>query len=217
MAIYLIAFAVFLWWFVRRYKAYEMPMEYPASFECGKKYWKPGTVICTVLLVLGAVITMFYSVTSDNDNLFELILGLFAVVCAISFTSFVNGTKGKNPRNGGFAGIIIVLFFCYRLIASYKEFAADPVVWHFAIQLIAISACLLAFYYVAGFAYKSPKMLPTLFFCHLGAFLAITSCADDVSIGEDLIAVATAGMLLLVSYAQLNNMRLPDETTESEN
>lgn len=213
--LYLVGFAIFLWQFVRRYKTYEMPMQYPDAFRCNSKFWKASAILFTVIMVLGALIAMFRSVTTDKGNIFELVLGLFAVVCAINFMAFVDGTHGKNPRNGGFASIVIVLFFCYRLIATYKAFAADPVVWHFAIQLLAVSAALLAFYYIAGFAYKAPKMLPTLFFSNLGAFLSITSCADDVSIGHNLIAVATAGILLLISYAQLSNLYLPEETADS--
>lgn len=213
--LYLLGFAVFLWRFVQHYKEYEMPMQYPDSFRCDSKIWKMSSIFFSILMCFGALIAMFRSVTTDKGNIFELVLGLFAVVCAINFMSFVNGTRGKNPKNGGFASIVIVIFFCYRLIATYKQFAADPVIWHFAIQLLAVSAVLLAFYYIAGFAYKLPKKLSTLFFAQFGAFLSIVSCADSVSIGHHMLAVSAAGMLLLISYAQLSNMHSPNELKDS--
>lgn len=208
--IYLVGFAAWLLWYLRREKSNAQPAAYPEVFACNSKFFKAGAVVFSLLMAVSAIVTLIGVVTAapEERSVFDLILGLFGIVCAICFMSFINGTRGKNVRNGGFAGIVIVIFYCYRLISTYKTFASDPVTWHFAIQIMSVAACLLAFYYVSGFAYGSPKMLPTVYFCHLGAFLAIISCADNVPLGLTLIAVATAGMLLLISYAQLYNMAL---------
>lgn len=216
LALYLIGFAVFLFFYVRRYKDYSAPTEYPAVFKCENKLWNIGAIAFSVIMALGALGTVIVAVTTERENVFLLILGLFAAVFAIGFNSFVNGTRSRNVKNGGFAGIVMVFFFCYRLIAVYKNYAADPVVWHFAVQLLSVCACLLAFYYISGFAYNSPRKLQTIYFCHLGAFLSIGSCADDNYIGIQLISVATAGILLLLSYAQLANMQPPAAAGENE-
>jgi len=214
--IYLIGFAVWLFLDVRRMKGAVRPSKYPEAFACDSKIWRGGAVVFSLLMAVSAVITLFDVVNADPEDrsVFSLILGLFGIICAICYMSFINGTRGKNSKNGGFAGIVIVVFYCYHLIATYKTFASEPVTWHFAIQILSVAACLLAFYYISGFAYGSPRVLPTIYFCHLGAFLAVISCADSVATGINLIAIAAAGMLLLISYAQLQNIAPAQNTSE---
>ena len=216
--IYLVGFAAWLLWYLQREKSNAKPVEYPEVFACNSKFWKTCALVFSLLMAVSSVVTLITVVTAapEERSIFNLILGLFGIVCSICFMSFINGTRGKNVRNGGFAGIVIVIFYCYRLIATYKTFASDPVTWHFAIQIISVAACLLAFYYVSGFAYGNSKMLHTVYFCHLGAFLSIISCADNVPLHLTLIAVSTAGMLLLISYAQLRNMALSDSTAGTD-
>lgn len=211
--IYMVGFAVLLLWYVLRMKNSVQPMKYPEVFACDSKFWNIGAIFFSLLMATSAVIIIFDVVTAEERSIFDLTLGMFGIICAICYFSFINGTRGKNTRNGGFAGTVIVIFYCYQLIATYKTFASDPVTWHFAIQIISVAACLLAFYYVAGFANGSPKMMSTIYFCHLGAFFAIITCADKITLGVTLLAIATAGMLLLISYAQLSNITLTQNTT----
>lgn len=234
MIAFLLGFAVWLFLYLRGLKSYSMPEKYPESFACPTKLWKIGSILFSAVMILGALAILLSvisamrndtGVTQLYENLwqrlsslglvFNLLLAIFAFVCALCLLSFADGANGKNPRNGGAAVIAVVFFFCYRLIATYKAFASDPVIWHYAIQILAVSAVLLAFYYVSGFAYGRPRMISTLYFCLLGAFLSIISIADSsLGIGLHLISAATAGILLLVAYAQLRNMSPAQETQE---
>jgi hypothetical protein len=226
MIAFILGFGVWLWLYLRGLKNYTMPLKYPESFACPTKLWQVGSVVFSAIMILGALAILlsvisamksdtgaaavyanFWQKLSSLGLIFNLLLAIFAFVCALCLLSFSDGVNGKNPRNGGAASIAVVIFFCYRLIATYKTFASDPVVWHYAIQILAVSAVLLAFYFVSGFAYNKPRMLPTLYFCLLGAFMSIISVADSsLEIGFHLISAATAGMLLLIAYAQLRNM-----------
>ena len=236
MIAFILGFAVWLFLYLHGLKSYSMPEKYPESFACPTKLWKVSSILFSAVMILGALAILLNvisamrnetGVTEVFSNLgqklsslglvFNLLLAIFAFVCALSLLSFSDGVNGKNPRNGGAAAIAVVFFFCYRLIATYKTFASDPVIWHYAIQILAVSAALLAFYYVSGFAYGRPRMISTLYFCLLGAFLSIISIADSsLEIGSHLISVSTAGMLLLIAYAQLRNMSPSQEDKEKE-
>lgn len=235
MLAFLLAFAGWLLWYIKKLDGSTMPQKYPESFACPTKLWQIGSVIFSAVMILGALALLLSVVSSMRsttgvsavyENLwqklsslglvFDMILAVFALICAICFLVFSDGVNGKNPRNGGAASLVIVIFFCYRLIATYKTFASDPVIWHFAIQILAVSASLLAFYFIAGFNYGKPKMKSSLYFSILGAFLSIISVADSsLETGSLLISIATAGMLLLVTYAELRNLR-PIEAAPAE-
>ena len=72
---------------------------------------------------------------------------------------------------------------------------------------MSICAALLAFYYVAGYAFGRVRPQHTVFFCMMGAFLCLMCLADDRSFGIQLMTISAAGMLLFDGWMILSNMR----------
>ena len=116
----------------------------------------------------------------------------------------------KNPEKGGAKRLgmcLLILFGAMWLIAEYKSAASDPVVWRFAVEMLAICAALMAFYYITGYCFGEPNPRGAVLFCYLGAFLCVMSAVDEHSLAESLLYAGTAILLFAWGYALVSNMR----------
>jgi fluoride ion exporter CrcB/FEX len=90
-----------------------------------------------------------------------------------------------------------------------RTFKAEPAE-SYAVEILAIAAALLGFYYMAGYAFGRVKPRSALYFDMLGAFLCIVSLADDGNFGEKLMFAAAASMLLFWAWMIVENLYLPE-------
>lgn len=209
MLVYMLLFAAALFIIVFRFKSLSFPTEYGSAFHTPSPIFDIATYILTGIMAAAGLLTMFSAVTTESTGgIFELVTGLFAVVASLCLVAFLRSVKLDHAETRGGAAILTVdLFVCFWLIASYKSFAPDPVAWHFAPRLLAICACVLAIYYVAGYPYRKPKPLQTIFFSNLAAFLFIITLSDGYHFGQQLLAVSCAGVLSLYSILLLCNAK----------
>lgn len=207
MLVYMVLMAAVLFVYVRKLKTCAFPTEYSSAFNTPTPIFDIAAYILAGAMAFGGLMTLFSAVTPPYA-IFELITGLFAIVVAICLVAFLRSTKRDHAETrGAGASLVVDLFMCFWLIASYKTFASDPVVWHYAPRLIAICACVLAFYYLAGYPYRKPKPLQTVFFSNLAAFLFIITLADNYSFGKQLMALSCAGTLSLYSILLVCNAK----------
>ncbi len=201
---------------VRSLKKNSFPQSYPSVFSRSKTAYSVASIVIGIIMAVGGLMTIATAMTEKSSySVFQLMLGFFALLCAICVTAFVlNANRRDKQSSGSFSAAIIVVFLCFWLIAAYKYSASDPVIWHFAPRLLAVSATILAFYFIAGFVFGRPKALNSLFFSLLGAFLCILTLADSYPMGEQLMVFAFAAEMLLLSFSQLNNMTNSATDTE---
>ncbi|MBS7402669.1 MAG: hypothetical protein KIG37_03920 [Oscillospiraceae bacterium] len=211
LLVYMIAVTAALVLLVCKLKPMSFPLEYSEALFTATPLFNIICVAAAVIMALGGVLTLINSVTPPY-SIFELITGLFAIVAAFCLVAVLRSTKRDHAEaRGASAALVFDLFMCFWLIASYKSFASDPVIWNFAPRLLAICAGVLAFYYIAGYPYKKPKPLPTLFFSNLSAFLFIITFADNYSFGTQLLSFSCAAALCLFSVIIVSNAKLPAE------
>lgn len=186
---------------VRGFRKEGFPSEFSKALQIDLPLVKIIGFAFAAVMTIGGLITLLSAVTAPYSA-FDTVTGAFAIICAISFAVFIS-SPGRDHANarGGAAGLIVVLFYCFWLIASYKSFASEPVIWHFAPKILAICAAILGYYFMAGYPYGKPKPMLCLYFSQLGAFLLIVTLADPFKFGEQLIALSAAGSLLVLSYA----------------
>lgn len=207
MFFFMLATAIALIFMVRSFKKYEFPTEFTAAMTYEKRSIDISTYALGAAMALGGLIEAITSFRSEPRSMFGLITGILAMISAICFIVFIRSVRSeKAAPKARSAAVVIVLVLCFWLIATYKVFSSDPVIWHFAPRLLAVSAAIVAFYYIAGYPFNKPRPLLSVFFCQLAAFLLITTLADPFELGEQLIAASTAGFLLLMSYNILNNI-----------
>ena len=213
LVIYCVIIAAALVFLVQKQKTLRFPTDYGAAFSAPSRVFDVISVLLAVLMAIGGILTIFPALVPPY-SIFELVTGLFAIVAAVCLVAFLRSTKRDHARSRGAAASLVAdLFMCFWLIASYKAFASDPVIWNYAPRLLAICASVLAFYYIAGYPYGKPRPLMALFFSNLSAFLFIVTLADDYSIGKQLLAIASAGTLCIYSILLLGNA---GESTDAE-
>ncbi len=211
MAIYLALAALLLLFFVRRLRGYGFSGAYPAVYATAPPLLPLLSLAVGLLVGAGGLMMLLHAVLSSR-KIFDLLLGLLSLLYALSAWLFLRGTASKTvPKNAAFSATALVFCVCFWLIVAYKHSSADPVLWHFAPRLLAISAAILALYYAAGFVYRRPAPLSALYFSLLTALLALVVLADDYPIGEQLITAGTALFALCLSYAQLAGAQAPSQ------
>jgi len=215
--IILLGLALISLW-VHSLKKCSFPMSYPEVYSRGKSIYSVAAIVIGIIMAVGGLMTIVNAMSVKSSySVFELMLGFLSLLCAICATVFViNANKAEKQSSGTLSSTVIVVFLCFWLIAAYKYSASDPVIWHFAPRLLAISATILAFYFIAGFVFGKPKALYSLFFSLFSAFLCIITLADSYPKGEQLIVSAFAAEMLLLSFAQLNNITAKGSDTETE-
>lgn len=210
LVLFAVLFAILLFVWVRSYRDIGFSSDYPEVYSGTLPGSKIAAYVIGALIAAGGLITVYRAV-STSKTAFDLILGLFGLVCAGGMTSFIaSAGTAKKKSSGVFGAAATVFFLCFWLIASYKYSASDPVIWHFAPRLLTISSTVLAFYYIAGFVFNKPRPLASLYFSLLGTFLCLTVLADSYPLGEQLITVGFLAAMTLLSFKQISGVMTPD-------
>ena len=198
-------------------KKYYMPTE-PEKALSGETFLYTALgVVPSILIGICGVLLVLRSWPTGQAVIWRL-CGLSAIAAAFGGIMVARGIS--RPENAGTRRLgigLMILFGCLWLIAEYKSAAADPVLWRFAVEILAICSALMAFYEVAGFFFGEPSPRLAVFFCYIGAFLCVMSAVDEHTLAESVCYGAVAVQLLLWGYALIKNMRRngpPEETDE---
>lgn len=166
--------------------------KFPDAFLGGPLFCKSAAFISVVLIAAGGLM-MVYETAYGVFSAFDLICGGFALIGAVSLYTVLTNVNAKDQSSSGLAFILVDLYLCIRLIADYRASASDPVVWHFAIKILAVCAMIMAFYYLSGYCFEKAKPFRTIYFSLLSTVLGITSFSDGNFGSYSLI---TAGFLV---------------------
>lgn len=204
----LIAAACFLFQILRLEKSGLIyPGDFQSAYRSTTKLYTPIVWILGVMMIIGAV-SVFYASSSGTQPILLRVLAALSLFSGIFFPLLAMSAHRQTAAGLRclFASLPVIQF-CFWLITSYKINSTNPTVWAYAVEIIAICAALLAFYYAAGYAFGRIKARNTVFFCMLGAFFCLVCLADDRSFGLQLMTVSAAGMLLFNGWMILSNMR----------
>jgi uncharacterized membrane protein len=188
---------------LRRYKAYP---EFPSILRGRSVLSLLLSSIAGVLMLVGAFL-IFFSAGSDAFPALERILAILVLGTSLSLPAFVLKTGRKADSLTRFYALMPVITGCFWLIVSYKDSAPDPVIWAYAIEILAISFSVLGFFFVAGFPYGISKPLHAIFFCSTAVFFCIATLVDNHSFAENLIFAAFAIMQFIYSITINRNLK----------
>lgn len=213
MAGFIIVCALGLIVVMSRFRGLESAGSYPAAFKGGPLIRGVASWAGLILVSGSGVFTLVSSLSPLS--VFDLVMGLGAIASGICLFFILRGINGGS-RTAGALFVVVVLYLCLSLIWEYKTYASDPVLWHFALEILALSAVLLAFYYLAGFCYDRPKPLRAIYFALLGAVLSISSFADSAPAASHMIDAGLSLFLLVLALLLMGNLSKPAQNAETE-
>jgi len=188
------------------------------AFRGTTKLYKPVAWLLGAVMIFGGLV-LFMTGEQGINQTFDRVLAVLAVFSGLFFPLTASATKNKNSSAMVcFFMTVPIVQFCEWLLTCYKYNSTNPTVWAYIIQIFAISASILAFYYLAGYSYGRVKTYNTMYFCMLGAFLDVIVLADNINFGEKMMFVSASGMLMFMAWMIISNMREPvvEESGEAE-
>ena len=207
MIVVLIVFTAALWWLSGRMHT-QYTREEPEDALAIPNRLALAALAVSALIAFGGAALLFLS---QNDLFFRIaaLLGLVsaAVLCMLP----------SLPRWGGFGAalaVVPVVFFAVWLVGFYKENATNPVVWDYAMKILAIAGGLLAVFRLCGYVYYRMKPRETLFSCGLAAVLGISTLMDRGTAPARLVLTGWGLGMLTMGWILLWNLAPPDKDEE---
>ncbi len=164
--------------------------------------------VLSAIIICGAIITML---TSNYHALpgFRRIFAALAIFAGLAFPFTMSRADGTFHSMADTAALIPPVFGCVWLVFCYKLNAENPVVWSYAIEILAIAALTYAQYNVCSYFYgRAKRPGKILFSILLAAFFCIVTLADQRPFALQMIFLACAGMMLLYGCMIFSNLRL---------
>ena len=151
---------------------------------------------------------VLFSAGQSPTPLLQRLFGAFGILGGLSipFLFGKRDSSGAGPM-GRTAAVVITLFFCFWMVFDYKSIYADPIVWNYAFEVLAIIASGAALYFVAAFFYGVGKPTQTLIALQLGAFLCITVTFEPRSTALSVLLGISALLQLLLEFLLIANLR----------
>lgn len=210
LVVLILAVAAVLIGFLIYFRRYEAPVEPVAALG--------GHTFLFTIVGVAAALMLAYSGISQVLHAGEQLWPKIHSICGIATVAASLGTllvvtAASDPNRAAARRIgsaILVLFGCFWLVTVYKDAAADPVIWRFAVEILAVCSALIALYHVAGYYFSEPKPQLTLFFCNFGAFLCIMSAIDEHTTAEAVCYAAVALLLLMWGFVLTENLQKTD-------
>lgn len=182
--------------------------EEPEKALAGKSFLYTAVGVVPALLLAAAGLLILFTSWPAGQATVRRLSGVGAIAAAFGTVLVAAGISKPERAGSRRAGMgLLILFGGLWLIAEYKSAAADPVLWRYAVEILAVCAALLAYYYVAGYFFGEPSPRMAVFCCFMGAFLCIMSAVDEHTMAESICYGAAAVQLLTWGYALVMNMR----------
>ena len=205
----LILTLVALWVFSGRIDVSASPVEPEEALA------KPGKEIAFLLYVVGAfaligALLLFF----QADSTLLVVAALLGVLAAPCLALLLHLPKWGGF--GAFLSVVPVVFLCVWLVSFYKDNSADPVVWKYCTQVLAIAGCLLATFRVAGYLFYRSAPRKAIFACGAALALCLTVIMDDAAIGARILYVSWGVGMGAIGWLLIRNLPEPDNTDTEE-
>ncbi len=184
----------------------------PENALAGKTFLYTALCVFPGVLFLAAGALTLVGSWPEAEILIRRITGVTALAAGVGSILLASSlTKPEKASARRVCVVLLILFAAMWLVAEYKAISSDPVTWRFAVEILAICAALLAYYYVAGYFFGEPNPPLAVFFCFFGGFLCVMSAVDEHALAESLCFAAAAFQLFVWGYALVANLRRVEE------
>ena len=202
LVITLLAVAAVLWWLAGRMKTDLAPEEPEDALALPHKETGWLLAAAAVLTALGSAYLFF---TEDST--------LMKAAALLGFLSApVLAMLPMLPRWGGFGAalsIFPVIFYCLWLVVCYKENAANPILWSYGMEILAIAMCLLAVFRLSAYLFYRAKPRKTICACMLALVTSLSALTDSISLGARIVLAGWGIGSAVMCWVIINNFREP--------
>ena len=178
-------------------------------FNLEEKAASKAFSICGILAMMAAGALEVFEAVSITREALSLAAGVFLVVAGGCLFLMVKAL-GAGEEGDGVYLLAAVCCAVVQLVASYRMYAIDPVLQGYYVELLSLTAHVLAFYALAGLYFSGRGFGAFCFFTLMALVLTLTSLADRHALSELLtflgMSCAELG-LLLASHAKLFSRR----------
>lgn len=153
LVVVLVLVAAALWWLSGRMKTDCAPEEPEDALALPHRETGWILIAAAALAALGSAYLFF-----KEDSALMKAAALLGILSAP-----VLAMMPQIPRWGGFGAalsVLPVLFFCLWLVVFYKENAANPILWSYGMEILAIAMCLLAVFRLSAYLFYRAKPAP---------------------------------------------------------
>ena len=200
LAIAAIAVMCFVW--LRRYTCGRDV----SALRCSTRVPAVLSWIFGVGFALGACVVLFFSDFGTYPTM-QRIFGAFGIIGGLCFPFLTAKADGSARSFGTAAASTAVIFACYALVFCYRIHSEDPIVGGYAVEVLAVAAAAAALYYVAAFHFSAARGSRALFAVQLGVFFCVSTLFDSHSNSVTVMFLCMTGMLLLVEFLLVENLR----------
>ncbi len=213
------AFIIIVAWVLRRrigqtLKELVLPEEYGEALENKGKFYAILRWMLGAMMAAGGALVIRGSEVEKQVVMLRILGGL-AILSGICFPIYLGwANKELKPRRRELLCLIAlapILLFALWLVYDYMTNAINSVVWGFLVEVLTVSALMLAFFRLAGFAYGQVQPKKTLFWIQFGVFMSLTVLADSRSMGMQIVFFAAGMMLTLADFILLKRLREKSE------
>ena len=178
------------------------------ALKNGGKIYPVIRIAIGVIMAAGALLLIMQSEVDTEVNLLRVV-GLLGFLTGVSFPIMMKwyGEPVKRPGLMRLFAMLPVVFFSAWLIATYKRNDINGVVWQYGVEVIAVSAAICAFFRLAGFSFDSVKSSRILFSSFFGIFMLVVTLADERYLGQQVMLLSSAAMLLYYDWVLIVNMK----------
>lgn len=156
--------------------------------------------------VLAACVVLFFADFGAYPTI-QRIFGAFAILGGVCFPFLIGKPDGSIRSFGRTAAAVAVLFFCFWLIYCYRINSGDPILMNYATEILAVAAAAAAMYYVASFHFGAGYGRRAVFAVQLAVFFNFSTLFDTRSTAMTVMFLCTTGILLILEFLLLENMK----------
>ncbi len=189
-------------------KHYCVPAELEKALHSGVQLQTALSYLAGGTMVLGALLLFAKSEIDQFVGMLRLLCAL-ALLSGVAFPLVLREANREKPRLSLICPLMLLPLLTYAvwLILSYRNNSINSVPLAYGLDMLTAIVSMVAFFYMAGFAFGDPKPRQATVWAMLCASVCLMSLADERYLGMELILLATAGQMLLYTWILLRNLQ----------
>ena len=172
----------------------------------------PGAIMWAIaaVMAIACLVLMFSSDFARYPTMQRIMsaLGIFSAVCLPFLVR--RWAEGEDGSSRGIMALLPVVFGCMWIITSYRIESENPVLWSYVVEMLAIIAVTLSFYYIAAYFHGRAKPGRCFVVLQTTVYLCMCTLMDEHSGVEKLLFGCLAAAFLVLEYLLLHNLKDPE-------